>query len=72
MTFYLLLSIFPGVAALFSIYGLFANPADIAAHLDALANVAPSGAIDVLREEMTRLATLLHGSAELNVLGWVA
>jgi membrane protein len=57
VTFYLLLSIFPGIAALFSIYGLFANPADIAGHLDALANVAPSGALDVLREEMTRLAS---------------
>jgi membrane protein len=57
VTFYLLLSIFPGIAALFSIYGLFANPADIAGHLDALASVAPSGALDVLREEMTRLAS---------------
>jgi membrane protein len=57
VTFYLLLSIFPGIAALFSIYGLFANPAGIAGHLDALANVAPSGALDVLREEMTRLAS---------------
>ena len=42
VTFYLLLSIFPGIAALFSIYGLFANPADIAGHLDTLAKVAPS------------------------------
>jgi membrane protein len=57
VTFYLLLSIFPGLAALFSIYGLFANPADIAGHLDTLANVAPGGALDVLREEMTRLAS---------------
>jgi membrane protein len=57
VTFYLLLSIFPGIAALFSIYGLFANPADIAGHLDALANVAPGGAIDLLREDMTRLAS---------------
>jgi membrane protein len=65
VTFYLLLSIFPGIAALFSIYGLFANPADIASHLDALANVAPSGAIDVLREEMTRLAS--NGGTTLSV-----
>jgi membrane protein len=57
VTFYLLLSIFPGIAALFSIYGLFANPADIAGHLDALANVAPGGALDILRDEMTRLAS---------------
>src|SRR3984957_12802381 len=57
VTFYLLLSIFPGIAALFFIYGLFADPADIAGPLDALTNVAPSGALDVLREEMTRFAS---------------
>ena len=57
VTFYLLLSIFPGIAALFSIYGLFADPADIAGHLDSFANVAPGGALDVLREEMARLAS---------------
>jgi membrane protein len=65
VTFYLLLSIFPGIAALISIYGLFANPADVAGHLDALANVAPGGAIDVLREEMTRLAS--NGGTTLGV-----
>jgi membrane protein len=65
VTFYLLLSIFPGIAALFSIYGLFANPADIASHLDALANVAPSGALDILREEMTRLAS--NGGTTLGI-----
>ena len=57
VTFYLLLSIFPGLAALFSIYGLFADPADIAGHLDALANIAPGGAMEVLRDQMTRLAS---------------
>jgi membrane protein len=65
VTFYLLLSIFPGIAALFSIYGLFANPADIAGHLDALANVAPGGAIDLLREDMTRLAS--NGGTTLGI-----
>jgi membrane protein len=65
VTFYLLLSIFPGIAALFSIYGLFANPANIAGHLDALANVAPGGALDVLREEMTRLAS--NGGTTLGI-----
>jgi membrane protein len=65
VTFYLLLSIFPGIAALFSIYGLFADPADIAGHLDALANVAPGGAIDLLREDMTRLAS--NGGTTLGV-----
>jgi membrane protein len=57
VTFYALLAIFPGIAALISIYGLFADPATVASHLDTIASVAPSGAIDVLRDQMTRLAS---------------
>ena len=56
-TFYVILSIFPGIAALVSIYGLFANPATVANQLDAIANVAPGGAIDVLHDQLTRLAS---------------
>jgi membrane protein len=41
VTFYALLAIFPGIAALISIYGLFADPASVASHLDTMANVAP-------------------------------
>jgi membrane protein len=65
VTFYILLSIFPGIAALISIYGLFANPGDIANQLDAIANVAPGGAIQVLRDEMTRLAA--NGGTTLGI-----
>lgn len=65
VTFYLLLSIFPGIAALISIYGLFADPATIANQLDTIANVAPGGAIQVLGDEMTRLTT--NGGTTLSV-----
>jgi hypothetical protein len=65
VTFYALLAIFPGIAALISIYGLFADPTSIANHLDTIANVAPGGAIDVLHEEMTRLAS--QGGATLGI-----
>jgi membrane protein len=65
VTFYALLAIFPGIAALISIYGLFADPASIASHLDTLANVAPGGAMDVLHEQMTRLAS--QGGTTLGV-----
>ena len=65
VTFYSLLAIFPGIAALISIYGLFADPATVASHLDTIAGVAPSGAIDVLREQMTRLAS--QGGTTLGV-----
>src|SRR5712671_247545 len=56
VTFYSLLAIFPGIAAMISIYGLFADPATVAGHLDTIASVAPGGAVDVPREQMTRLA----------------
>jgi membrane protein len=57
VTFYALLAIFPGIAALISVYGLFADPASITSHLDTIANIAPGGAIDVLRDQTTRFAS---------------
>jgi len=65
VTFYAFLAIFPGIAALISVFGLFADPASVANHLDTIANVVPGGAIDLLREEMTRLAS--QGGATLGV-----
>ncbi len=64
-TFYIILSIFPGIAALISIYGLFADPATVANQVDAIANVAPGGAVDVLHDQLTRLAS--QGSATLGI-----
>jgi membrane protein len=57
VTFYALLAIFPGLAALISIYGLFADPATIASRLDTIGSIAPGGATDVLRDQLTRLAS---------------
>jgi uncharacterized BrkB/YihY/UPF0761 family membrane protein len=65
VTFYILLSIFPGIATLISIYGLFADPVSIANHLEMIATVAPEGAVQVLHDETTRLAT--HGEATLGL-----
>ena len=65
VTFYALLSIFPGIAALISIYGVFADPGTMADQLDTVVNVAPGGAIQVLRDEMTRLAS--RGGTTLGV-----
>jgi membrane protein len=56
VAFYGLLALFPGVAALVSIYGLFADPATIQQHLDSMSGVLPRGAIDVIRDQLTRLA----------------
>lgn len=60
VTYYSILAIFPALAALVAIYGLFSDPAGIAKHLDEISGVAPSGAIDVAREQLTRLSTKSH------------
>jgi membrane protein len=64
-TFYALLALFPGIAALVSIYGLFADPGTIADHLDAISGVAPGGGVEVLRDQLTRLAA--QGSTTLGI-----
>jgi membrane protein len=56
VTFYSLLAIFPAIAALVALYGLIADPATIAQHLDSLTSVVPGGAIDVMREQIGRIA----------------
>jgi membrane protein len=61
VTFYAILALFPGIGALVAIYGLFANPGTIGNHLDTLAGVAPGGAVDVMRDQLSRLAQQ-HGA----------
>ena len=65
VTFYSLLAIFPAIAALVAIYGFFADPASIASHLDAASGVLPSGALDVIRDQMNRVAS--QGTTKLGV-----
>ena len=65
ITFYSLLAIFPALAALVAIYGLFADPTSMAAHLDSVSDLLPGGAIDIIRDQMNRLAA--QGSGKLGV-----
>jgi membrane protein len=57
MTYYGILAIFPALAALVAIYGLFSDPATIAKHLDEISGFIPGGAVDVAREQLTRVAS---------------
>jgi membrane protein len=68
VTFYALLAIFPAIAALISIYGLFADPGTIASHLDSIASFIPGGAIEVIRDQMNRLASQGKGTLGLAFL----
>ena len=56
VTFYAIVALFPGIGAIVSIYGLFTNPGTIAGHLDSLSGLAPGGAVDVIRGQLTHLA----------------
>jgi len=55
VTFYALLAIFPAIGAFVSLYGLVADRATLAEHLDILASVMPSGGLDIIAEQLTRL-----------------
>lgn len=57
MTYYSLLAIFPALAALVAIYGLFSDPTAIARHLDQVSGILPSGAVEVARDQLTRVAS---------------
>lgn len=56
VTFFVLLSLFPTLAALVTIYGLFADPTDAAQRLYFLYGVLPAGVADFIGGEMQRLA----------------
>ena len=56
VAFFTLLAVFPGLATIISLYGLFADPTTISSHLRLLAGMVPAGALDLLAEHMTRIA----------------
>jgi len=57
VTYYALLAVFPAIAALVSIYGLFADPATIRDHLNAMSGVLPGGALEIIGEQVQRIAS---------------
>jgi membrane protein len=65
VTFYSLLAMFPAIAAVVAIYGLFADPATISSNLDSLSGLLPAGAIDVIRDQMTRIVSRGKGTLGL-------
>ncbi|WP_325742948.1 YihY/virulence factor BrkB family protein [Bradyrhizobium sp.] len=62
MTFYSLLAIFPAIAALVAVYGLFADPATLSADLEKLSGLLPGGAIEVIRDQLARVVAQRSGT----------
>jgi membrane protein len=63
--YYCILAIFPAIAALVAIYGFFSDPGSISSHVDKLSGVMPSGALDIIRNQMNAVAS--QGSSKLGV-----
>jgi membrane protein len=57
ITFYTLLALFPAIAALISIYGFFADPAAVAGHLSAVSGIVPGGGMQIIEEQVQRIAS---------------
>ena len=57
VTFFALLAIFPAIAALVAIYGLFADPATIQGHLNELSSLLPGGAVEIIGDQLQRVAS---------------
>lgn len=56
IAFYAILGLFPGLAALTSLYGLFADPATVTDHMLALSGVIPQSILELIRDELATIA----------------
>ncbi len=57
VTYYLLLALFPALAALVSIYGFVADPGAIGAQVTLLSDIVPTGSLDIILDQLKTLAT---------------
>ncbi|MFB2532955.1 YihY/virulence factor BrkB family protein [Paracoccus sp. p4-l81] len=57
ITFFALLALFPAITALVSIYGLFADQATIAGHVDALSAFVPEGGLEIITGQIERISS---------------
>jgi membrane protein len=66
--FYMLLALFPAITALVSLYGLYNDPSTINQHLSLLSGVMPGAGIDIVREQVTRIALTSSSSLSFGFL----
>ncbi len=72
VTFYTLLALFPGIAALVSLYGLIADPATVSDHLGALSGFIPGGGMEIINEQVTRITSKEQTTLGLSALIGIA
>jgi membrane protein len=68
VVFYSLVALFPAIAAGVSVYAFFSNAASIANQLSLMADVVPAASLDLLRDEITRIASRSDGKLTFGFL----
>jgi membrane protein len=72
VTYYLLLALFPALAAVVSVYGLVADPAGIAKSAQSLSGMLPPSTVKLIGDELARLVSGSSKSLGLGVLIGIA
>jgi membrane protein len=57
VAFFALLAVFPGIAAIVSLYGLFADASTIGNHLSLLSGFLPSGVLQLISDQITLISS---------------
>ncbi|MCA1409323.1 YihY/virulence factor BrkB family protein [Ensifer sp. IC3342] len=68
VSFYLLLALFPALAALVSIYGLVADPSAIGTHMGVLKALLPPGSYDLIMDQLKSLTTQRTSTLSISFL----
>ena len=68
VTFYGLLALFPAIASLISLYGLFTDPASLNDQLKALGGIVPGGGLDIIKGQITALTASGHKALGLGAV----
>ncbi len=72
VTYYLLLALFPALAALVSVYGLVANPADVANSVQSLSGMLPPSTVELIGGGLQQLASASSKSLGLGAVIGIA
>ncbi|WP_410216868.1 YihY/virulence factor BrkB family protein [Paracoccus sp. (in: a-proteobacteria)] len=70
VTFFGLLSLFPAITAFVSLYGLWADPATIQAHLELMENLLPESSLEIIRGQVVSIAS--SSTSALSAAGIIA
>jgi len=68
VAFYAMLSLFPSIIALVSVYGLVADPDDVRAQVNNLASIIPAGSRALVTDQLTALTSTAGSSLSLGLV----